>query len=338
MTEARGVDAVEPGRVYDRWIVLDRIGQGGTASVYRVRHLDLGLVAALKVVATPSRALIDRLRLEGRVMSRIRHPNIVGVRDVLDVEGAPGLLMDWIAGPTLDSLLGGPPLGRLALDQIDALARGILRGMIAVHEAGLIHRDLKPSNILVAVEDGALVAKVADFGLAKDLVAGPNTTRTGMMFGTPSYMSPEQIRDPKTVDVRSDVFSLGVVLYELVTGARAFPGDDILDVLTRVAEVACPPVRTLRPDVPERMARAISLAMQARREDRPSSCAELLGLWIGDAEAAVPTYTPSFVAHVAAMASKPPPSPVPFGATAAVGDTVSEAPPGRRSGRGWFVA
>lgn len=194
------------GASIGRYTIDGKLGEGGMAVVYRARHHDLGSLHAIKVLHQGGRAVRERLLLEGRVQASLSHPNIFSVTDVIDVDGAPGLVMELIDGPTLDELITS---GALSWEEIDRLATGILRGVSAAHRKGLVHRELKPANVLVALQDGDMVPKVADFGLAKaleDVPAGPVHTRTGMAMGTPAYMSPEQVRDSKHVDHRADIW------------------------------------------------------------------------------------------------------------------------------------
>ena len=273
---------LQPGRTVDRYVVEALLGQGGMASVYRVRHVQLGSLHALKVLTIPAQPIRDRLLQEGRVQAALRHLNTVTVTDVVEVDGAPGLVMEFIGGPSLDVLLNRH---RLSLEQADALAVGIIGGVAAAHRHGLIHRDLKPANVLLAVTDAGLVPKVADFGLAKLLSddggdAGLRT-RSGVAMGTPQYMAPEQIRDAKGVDRRADVFSLGVMLYEMVCGQRPFEGKDLLDIFNAVSSGSYVQPRTHCPDLPEHMVRAISGALVVDRDRRISDCDRLLAAWKG---------------------------------------------------------
>jgi serine/threonine-protein kinase len=170
---------------------------------------------------------------------------------------------------------------KLSLDQVDLLAQGIMRGVAAAHRQDLIHRDLKPSNILLELGHGRIVPKVADFGLAKVLDAGGgmSQTRSGVAMGTPHYMAPEQIRDAKNVDARTDVFALGAIFYEMVSGERAFPGEDMLTIFLAISEGKARPIREHCPDLPEHMAAAIEGALQIDRDQRIGSCDALLALW-----------------------------------------------------------
>jgi len=275
------------GSVVDRYTVTGTLGEGGMAMVYRVRHNQLGTEHALKVLTIASAQIAERLLQEGRVQATLRHPNIVAVTDIVDLSGSPGLIMELVNGPSLDDFLVREPL---SLDQVDALASGILAGVAAAHAQDLIHRDLKPANIMLAVTPLGLVPKVTDFGLAKFLTGGKghSNTRTGSTMGTPHYMSPEQIRDAKNVGPRADVFSLGAILYEMVTQRRAFDGEDLLEIFNAVADGVFTPLRELRPSIPDRMERAIVGALKVDLADRIGSVAELQSVWSEGGIAAAP--------------------------------------------------
>ena len=267
----------------DRFRVLDVLGEGGTAVVYRVQHQTLGSIHALKVVAVPSRIILRRLMGEGRAQARIRHPNIVAVHDMIEVDGCPGLILEYIDGPNLEVALLG---GALDLDLADLVGRSLLRGIAAAHHAGFIHRDLKPANVLLSLSDpdqpmGGIVPKVADFGLARELSNEQRRTRSGVFMGTPHYMAPEQVRDARNVDERADLWSAGTVLYELVTGVRAFDGEHLLDLFNRIDTGQIPPIER---DVPDRMRAAIDAALQVDPADRIGDANALLALWCGDVD------------------------------------------------------
>jgi Tol biopolymer transport system component len=187
-----------------------------------------------------------------------------------------------------------PPLGRHrpTLAEADALARAILDGVAAAHAAGLVHRDLKPGNILLAVTNDGLVPKITDFGLAKLLDAAPSATatRSGVGMGTPPYMAPEQIRDASTADARADVFSLGAILYELVSGARPFDGKDAWDIFVKIQAGDFAPPSERVADLPARMDRAIRAALVVDRDARIASVAALRFAWT-DGAPVLPTGT-----------------------------------------------
>ena len=266
------------GTIVDRYSVERVLGEGGMATVYKVRHLKLQSAHALKVLTVGGAVIGERLLQEGRVQSALRHANIVSVTDVVEVDGRPALIMEFIDGPTLLQLMEG---GRLDLDKVDALVQGILRGVAAAHDQGLVHRDLKPANILLATQDGRLVPKVADFGIARLTTAegSPIQTRTGVAMGTPAYMAPEQIRDASRVDRRADIFALGCILYELTTGVRAFQGTDTYEVFEAIIHGRFAP---LPPHLPARMRIAIEGALRVDPDRRWAHVEALLDAWRGE--------------------------------------------------------
>jgi len=269
------------GAVIDRYIIEGRLGQGGMAVVYKVRHKDLDSLHALKVLTVHSESIRQRLHQEGKAQAKLRHSNIVSVTDLVDVNGAPGLIMECVEGPDLSRVL---PLIEGDLDLVDTLARGIISGVLEAHRVGLVHRDLKPGNILIAKQGDHVVPKITDFGLVKVLLAdtdGPNRTQAGSTMGTPAYMAPEQIRDPSLVDARADLFSLGVILYELACGTKPFPGGDILTIFTAIAAGDYVPPREINPAIPARMERAIIGALEVDRERRIPDCRMLFEIWEG---------------------------------------------------------
>ncbi len=274
---------LEVGRQIERYTVEAELGEGGVAQVFRVRHRTLGTLHALKVLKVGGAALRDRLVREGQLQASIRHVNIVAVTDVVDVDGAPGLLMEFVAGASMDVWLR---LNVPTPAQAEALFRGILAGVGRAHAAGLIHRDLKPGNILVEDGEAGLVPKVADFGLAKivaETQSGPNATRTGMAMGTPAYMSPEQIQDTKNVDQRADIWALGCILYELLCGGSPFAGPDILSIFSAVAAGRYAAPQTVVPELPPHLATTIRACLSVDRDLRPQSCAEVAALLDGGA-------------------------------------------------------
>jgi len=273
---------LDVGQDIDRYSIEGVLGRGGMAVVYRVRHRDLDSLHALKVLTMMSPSVRDRLRLEGRAQAKLRHPNIVSVTDLVDVDGAPGLVMELVEGPSLEERLQN---GEMDLATADAIARGMLAGVVEAHRHGLVHRDLKPGNVLLASQGGALVPKITDFGLVKvvmaDSVPGRNATRAGSTMGTPAYMAPEQIRDAGGVDARADLFSLGVILYELVCGQSPFVGGDMLEMFNRICSGDYRPPTEHNPLLPPRMVTAIQAALVVDRDARVPDCRTLLDLWVG---------------------------------------------------------
>jgi len=283
-----------------RYLVEGHIGSGGMAEVYRVRHRQLGTAYALKVLTMTKRAVQRRLMQEGRVQAALQHPNIVRVSDLFLIGDAPCLVMEYVRGPSLDAFL---PHWTFTHAQLDAVAGGVMDGVGAAHALGLIHRDLKPANVMLDPTPTGLVPKVADFGLVK-MIAGEgdgvgSQTRTGAIMGSPAYMPPEQVLDAKNVDHRADIWSLGALFYELLTGACPFEGESIYEIFERVSAGRYAPVRSLVPDAPERMVRAIEGAMVLDREGRWPSVEALKEAWLEGAPAPSGPIWPEEALHLA---------------------------------------
>lgn len=265
------------GALVERYEVLGLLGEGGLARVYRVRHTQLGTIHALKLLTLRRTGLADRLLLEGRIQAQLRHPNVVAVSDVVQYEGQPGLIIEFVEGPTLDDWLRneGPPPVETALN----LFSQILAGVRAAHLVGVLHRDLKPANILLQVlANQQVVPKVADFGIAKvAMESAPGetpagATRVGSAMGTPGYMAPEQFNDASGVDVRADIFALGTILYEILSGRPTFSGPTLLDTLNAVAKGQYLPLQDLTSGVPDHVVDAVAKAVSANPADRYPTC------------------------------------------------------------------
>lgn len=206
------------GRMIQQYAVLEKIGEGGMGVVFRARDTRLNRNVALKLL--PSHQFPDpewrrRLAKEARAASSLSHPNIVTVHDIVEEDGHDAIVMEFVAGQPLGSLIPMPVAEALGY------AAQIAEGLAAAHHAGIIHRDIKPGNILVT-SDGRI--KIVDFGLAKITGKLDASAESGVIAGTAAYMSPEQAMG-KAVDARSDVYSFGAVLFEMVTGRRALRGD-----------------------------------------------------------------------------------------------------------------
>lgn len=266
------------GEVIDgRYVVESLLGQGGLAEVYRVRHRELNSVYALKMLTWRRKSLAERMLLEGRIQAQIRHPHVVAVTDVIRHDGRCGLLMEYVDGLTLEHYL--LQRGALPLDEGLALFASILAAVTAAHDAGVLHRDLKPANVLLARTSGGLLPKVADFGIAKvvveDMDAGPGFTAVGSLMGSPGYLAPEQTSDSASVDQRADIYALGVILYEILKGGRAFPeANDALSA-RRAALTAPPPLDASRDDLPAHVVSAIAQAMSPDLDARYPDCRTL---------------------------------------------------------------
>jgi serine/threonine-protein kinase len=272
-----------PPSIEDKYEVLAKLEEGGMGAVYKVRHRLLDEVRVVKVVlpdAGPSAEMRDRFLREARAASRLRHPNIAQILDFLvGEEGQQLLVLEYIDGPTLKevvALSGPPPLG-LTLE----IARQALEALGSLHRAGFVHRDVAPDNLMLARDAaGAPLVKLIDLGIAKALTTDTGgrdgaLTQAGTFLGKPRYASPEQLAgDP--VDARSDLYSFGLVLYELLTGHSPFAGSSFLELLSaRLRE----PLSFAESDPEGRVPpalREIVLRLLARRpEDRFSDAGEL---------------------------------------------------------------
>ncbi|HSN55132.1 MAG TPA: serine/threonine-protein kinase, partial [Candidatus Sulfomarinibacteraceae bacterium] len=250
------------------------LGAGGMGEVWRATDERLGRDVALKVLpekfaSDPQK--LDRFEREARAVASLNHPHIVTIYSVEDADGVRFLTMELVEGRTLDQLI---PESGLDLESFFALATPIAEAMSAAHDKSVVHRDLKPANVMV---DGEGRVKVMDFGLAKlqdaegssDLSELPTEALTGvgMIVGTVPYMSPEQI-EGKIVDHRTDVFSLGVLLYEMATGERPFSGESSPALMSSILRDVPPSVVEMRADLPRHLARIISRCLEKDRRDR----------------------------------------------------------------------
>ena len=266
---------VKPGSVIgQRYRVERAIARGGLSSVLLVRHMTLDSLHALKILEFTTPEVRERLLKEGRVQSKLKHPNIVAVTDTFEHEGSPALLMEYIEGPSLHNYLTDH---RPSIEEVEHLLRGILSGLRYAHQQGLVHRDLKPANIMLLEVDGKYEPKLTDFGIVKVLESfqaprSKTSTRTGIALGTPSFMSPEQMNNSKNVTASADIYSLGCILYEMVTGTRAFVGPHMFAIMTKVQEGMYEDSRSLAPEWPERFHRAIRLAMEPDQAARLQDC------------------------------------------------------------------
>ena len=264
-----------PGDIVDRYAIEAPLGSGGMADVFRVRHTATDGLHALKVLRSGNPKVRDRLMQEARVQAALRHPNVVAVTDVIDVEGSPGLIMEYVDGPSLVEWLehDRPPLS----ERLE-LFRAVLRGVRAAHDLGVVHRDLSPHNILVQRTADGPHPKVTDFGIAKVLDperAAAHKTWAGHPMGTPAFMAPEQVRDASDVDQRADIWALGSLLYLMVSDRLAFEGEDILQIFNKIdrAEYPEPPA-----GLPPGVVAAIRGCLTVDREKRLQRCEDLAAL------------------------------------------------------------
>ena len=266
---------LQVGDQIERYEVEAFLGEGGLARVYCVRHAALGSRFALKVLSFRGKRLTNRLLREGQIQAQLKHPNVVAVVDVIEHDGRAGLLMEFVEGESLEQALNRR--GAMTIDEALDLFSQVLAGVSAAHDAGVLHRDLKPGNILLQPVGDTVVAKVTDFGIARLLsteAQGGDTLQSDVI-GTPGYMAPEQASDPTAVDVRADLFSLGALLYGMVTGAPPFKPGGLAQMLSDVELGRFRPVRELLPDCPGDVARAIERCLAPDPDARFDGCRAL---------------------------------------------------------------
>jgi serine/threonine protein kinase len=249
-----------------------QLGRGGMGAVYEATHLRLGQKVAIKVVlpeVARRSELAFRFEHEARAAAKLRGRHTVRVLDIdVTPEGLPYLVMELLEGRSLrDELLRRGPL---PIADAVRYVREACEGVSEVHRAGLVHRDLKPANLFLSIEEGGPVVKVVDFGIAKACgdVDTNHKTATDAALGTYKYMSPEQAKSARSVDARTDVWSLGVVLYELLSGKTPFVGEGAIGVVYAIATQTPPPLRAVRPDVPEALVAVVERALCKERESR----------------------------------------------------------------------
>lgn len=243
------------------------LGKGGMGAVWRATHIALGRAVAVKfVLASVSEAQvathesIERFLREARSAAAVRHRNVVDVLDFGDENGRPYLVMECLDGESLGQRIERAPSASLA-EIVDWIAQA-LGGLAAIHDAGLVHRDLKPANLFLARDADGVIAKVLDFGIARQTEGGGSTiTHSMQTLGTPHYMSPEQVRSAKSVDARSDLYAIGVILYQALTGRLPFDGPSATAVIAAIVTDDPPRVASLRPDLPKAIGDLVHRAM-----------------------------------------------------------------------------
>ncbi len=266
--EANAVEEAVPG-----YEILGELGRGGMGVVFKARQLAANRLVALKMVLSGSlsgSAERERFRTEAEAVARLQHPNIVQLFDAGEHAGTPYFSLELCPGGALDQRLKGDPMPALAAAE---LVSRIADGVAAAHAKGIIHRDLKPANVLLA-EDGT--PKVTDFGLAKKLDEESSQTRTNAVMGTPSYMAPEQaMGDTRNVGPACDVYSLGAILYEAVTGRAPFRGATVLETLDQVRKQEPVPPRQLNATVPRDLETICLKCLQKQSGRRYATAREL---------------------------------------------------------------
>jgi len=307
-----------PGTRFGPYEIVKPLGAGGMGEVYEARDTRLDRPVAIKILPAAlaaddvARARFDR---EAKAIAALNHPNICALHDIGDADGHSFLVMERLEGETLqDRLQRGP----LDIEQTIEYGIALADALDAAHGRGLIHRDLKPANVFLTTRG---IVKILDFGLAKTVLetdadvtrsVNQSLTSTGTTLGTVAYMSPEQLRG-EPLDVRTDLFSLGLVLYEMATGERAFPGSTVVVAAAGILNQQPRAPREARADLPVRLEQAVLRALEKDRVLRYQSAADLradLTLAKRDSRTAIPAIPPIPVAPSVAAHQPIPPSPV----------------------------
>lgn len=269
---------LSPGTIVgEKYRLEEPIGQGGMATVWRAVHTTLDRPVAVKfleAVGTGAGALAERFLQEAKLAANLRHRHVVDILD-FGVTGGdkPFMVMELLEGQSLaDRYADGPAVTDWELLEIVAMT---LSGLAAVHDAGILHRDVKPENIFLVHDADGIFPKLLDFGISRGFGAQGRATRTGVVVGTPQYMSPEQARGKKDLDARSDLFSVGVVLYEGFAGEVPFDSENPGDVLIAVATEAPRPLSELRPDLPSSVIELVDRSLRKDPAERFQSAREL---------------------------------------------------------------
>ncbi|MEM1228736.1 MAG: serine/threonine-protein kinase [Planctomycetota bacterium] len=263
----------------DGYLLLECVGRGGMGIVFRALEPDKQRVVALKAM-TPELAHDERSRerflREARAIAAVRHPNVVELYTVSEVDGLPYLTMEFIEGESLEHEMKSATL--MPATEITRIGASVAAGLAACHEQGVIHRDIKPSNVLLSSADGSV--KITDFGLAA-VTSTPTLTHNGFLSGTPDYVAPERLTIGSAADERSDLFSLGCLLYAMASGEEPFGGETPLITLHRIATEKPASLRQKNPAIPVDLARTITSLMAKRPQDRPASADQARAMLLG---------------------------------------------------------
>lgn len=266
-------EAADEESRFGRYVLIEEIGRGGMGVIFKARQRGLDRIVALKLILANRLASAEEIRrfyLEAKAAGGLKHPNIVGVHEVGEVHGQHFFAMDFIDGESLADVMNA---GRLDSETIAQCLYSVARAVQHLHDHGVIHRDLKPSNILIDSEGTPFVT---DFGLAKVQRMDSECTQTGTIIGTPSYMSPEQAAGShRLLTERSDVYSLGAILYELLTGIPPFREANALDTLVQVLEVEPKPPSRVSGGVPRELERICLKCLEKDPANRYESAAAL---------------------------------------------------------------
>ena len=314
--------------------IIEQLGQGGMATVYKAYHAALDRYVALKVLHPAfheDQTFTARFQREARVVARLEHPNIVPIYDYSEHEARPYLVMKFIEGDTLKARLNQGPLSAAEIEEV---VNSVGSALAYAHKQGILHRDIKPSNVLIAT-DGEMY--LADFGLARIAQAGESTLSSDSIMGTPQYISPEQAMGKKDLDEGTDLYSFGVMLYEMVVGQVPFSADTPFSIIHDHIYTPLPLPMDINPKVPEPVQRVLLKALAKDRKDRYASVDEMIKAFkVAWKEAGVPMQGTAITMRPAAL--RPAQTVAkPKAAAAAARPAPAQAPAKKRSPWTWVA-
>ena len=266
--------ALAIGERVDKYVVQGPLAAGAWGRIFEARHERLGSEVAIKVLTSDEESVRGRFEREAKTAAGLRHRNVLEVYDVGNLDdGTPYLVMELLRG---DDLAARLEKGRLTIDATVDLGRQLTAAVVAIADAGIVHRDIKPQNIVLHHEGDEVVVKLVDFGIskAKPSLFSATTSMPGLVVGTPPYMSPEQVRGDE-LDTRSDLYSVGVVLYECLAGRLPLQADSVERLAASILDDTPAPVRDHRPDCPKALEAIVMRLLSKRPEDRPADPREL---------------------------------------------------------------
>lgn len=264
---------LQPGENVGPYRIQGQLGQGGMATVYKAYHPSLDRTVALKMMHQAfleDKTFHARFEREAQIVARLTHPHIIPIYDYAEHEGQPYLVMKFVEGRTLKGTLAD---GSLTLKEVITIMTAVASALTYAHTQGVLHRDIKPSNIVIE-NDGT--PYLTDFGLARIAERGESTLSTDMVLGTPHYMSPEQAMGRKDLDAKTDIYSLGIVLYELIVGRVPFSADTPYAVIHDHIYSPLPMPSEVNPDIPLRVEEVLLKALAKDRDDRYGSAVEMI--------------------------------------------------------------
>jgi eukaryotic-like serine/threonine-protein kinase len=276
-----------------RYQLGERLGHGGMGEVFAAHDLRLDREVALKLLRADlagQDGMRERVVAEARLAARLSHPHVVGVLDTGEQDGRPFVVMERLSGRTLrDELTDGP----MPAERVRDVGLQVLRALAAAHELGIVHRDVKPGNVLDA---GVGTWKVADFGIAKWVHADETLTGTGELLGSPSYLAPERI-EGQQAGPASDLYAVGVLLYETLCGRKPFEGDDPLSLATAIREGTFDPPRSIFPDADPGIVAVIETAMRLDPAERYESAQQMAAALLGEVHHGFDETTATLAVH-----------------------------------------